>query len=171
MAGGGRQDSARQVDVRRRVKRPSDSFVDIDHVLGAVVSLSPEEASSLSLSLSDVGEGRPFPGGRGTTEESGSDGGLDRHSLSSSESSAASEKITLRPPAKMGSPPSMLPPPILEESFVTDMDVPPASPPPDIGDEEERKLVMGASKWVAVGTTWTGICRTVPSSTPAQQNL
>lgn len=152
MAGGGRQDSARQLDVRRRVKRPSDSF-DIEHVLGVAESLSPEEASSLSLSLSDVGEGRPFPGVRGTTEESGSNGGLDRHSLSSSESSAASEKITLRPPPKMGSPPSMPPPPILEEPFVMDMDVPPACPPPDIGDKGRRKPVVGSSEWVAVGTT------------------
>lgn len=124
--------------MKRRPKGMSQSS-DIDQLL-AVVNLSPGEALSLSASSSDMGEGRQSAGGRGFTEEFGLEAGLDQHSPSLSESSAASEKIVLRPPAMLGSPPSSHPPSIVEESFVLDMNQPPSSPPPDIEDESSKPV-------------------------------
>lgn len=156
MAGGGGQGLARglQPVVRRRTKKTSQSS-DVADMLN-VVGLSPGE-TSLSLSPSDLGEGRQSVGGGCTADMSGSDVGVDQalegHSQSSSESSAASEKIVLRPPAKMaymGSPPAMLPPPLLKEPFGMDIDEPPTSPPPDI-EEDHRRPVLGTSEWHRVG--------------------
>ena len=156
MAGGGDQGSARglQPVVRRRTKKTSDSS-DVADMLN-VVGLSPGE-TSLSLSPSDLVEGRRSVGGVCPADMSGSDVGLDQvlegHSQSS-ESSAASEKIVLQPPVKMahmGSPPPVLPPPLLEEPFGMDMDEPPTSPPPDI-EEDRRRPVPGTSEWAPCGT-------------------